>query len=405
MASGPAPARRAVASWTVYDLANTIFSFNILSFYFPVWAKDHLGAADAHIAVAFSGSMVLVALVSPLAGALSDRASRRMPFLVATTVMCVATTAILGVGGLGTALILYAAASFFFEIGLVFYDALLPDVSTPESVGIVGGAGVGIGYLGSLVGLAVGAVLLATTEDPHPLIFLATAALFLALAIPCFLFVREAPRPSRLGGLRFVDVAADLRRTAADVVRIGPLGRFLLSRFLYADAANTMIIFMGIYATRDAGFTQEEAQSLLAAGILAAVLGGFAFGRAVDRLGAKPVLALVLWLWVAALAAAIAIPVLDIPRDAFWLVALLSGASLGGTWASDRPLMLRLTPAGRVGEFYGVYGMVGRFSAVLGPLLWGLIVDGLGWGRPAAIGALLVMMLVAWVVLRGVEAR
>ena len=73
----------------------------------------------------------------------------------------------------------------------------------------------------------------------------------------------------------------------------------------------------------------------------------------------------------------------------FWPVALLVGVALGGTAASDRPFMLRLTPPGRVGEFYGLYGMVGRFSAVTGPFLWGLVANTLGLGRPAAVLSLL----------------
>ena len=95
-----APARREVVAWSVYDLANTIFSFNILSLYFPVWAKDELGALDTHLSIAFSLSMLVVAVASPIAGAISDRRGRRLPLLMLSTLTCVTATTLLGLHGL-----------------------------------------------------------------------------------------------------------------------------------------------------------------------------------------------------------------------------------------------------------------------------------------------------------------
>ncbi|MGQ0536199.1 MAG: MFS transporter [Methanobacteriota archaeon] len=394
--------RRATWSWALYDLANTIFSFNILSFYFPVWAKDHLGAADAHLSIAFGASMLAVAFLSPVLGGVSDEFGRRIPFLVTSTALCVAATVLLGTQGLVGALVLYAFANLFFQLGLVFYDALLPDVSERSEVGTVGGAGVGIGYFGSFAGLGIGAVLLSRLEDPHPWIFAATGAFFLLVALPCFLFVRERRERRSLRDVDYWRVPRRLSRTFRDVFANKPLFRFLVARFIYADSVNTMIIFMGIYATREADYAEEEAQFLLGAGIGAAILGGFVFGRLVDRLGARRILMAVLFVWMGALALAAAIPLLALPREAFWGVAVGSGVALGGTWAADRPLMLRLTPEKRVGEFYGVYGMVGRFAAVAGPLIWALVVDGLRWGRPVAVLALLFLVIISALVLRTV---
>lgn len=390
--------RGKVLAWALYDLANTAFSFNVLSVYFPLWAKAQ-GASDSALSLAFAASMLLVAFASPILGAVSDRGRRRVPMLAATTSACVLLTALLGWGPLPTALVLYAAANFFFQLGLVFYDALLPAVAGHADVGSVGGAGVGIGYLGSFLGLGAGALILAARPDRHALVFVATAAIFAAFAIPLFLFVREPPRAAPPLG----NALRGLATTARDVLRLPGLGRFLAARFVYADAANTMILFMAVYATREAGFTEGGVQALLAAGIAAAVVGGFLFGRLVDRFGPKRVLEAVLVVWMATLALAVAVPVLGLPRAAFWGVALGSGLALGGTWAADRPLMLRLVPRERVGEFYGVYGLVGRFAAVLGPLAWGLVVDGLGWGRPAAVATLLAAIVMAALVLRGVR--
>ncbi|MDX1611148.1 MAG: MFS transporter, partial [Candidatus Thermoplasmatota archaeon] len=111
----------------------------------------------------------------------------------------------------------------------------------------------------------------------------------------------------------------------------------------------------------------------------------------------------VLVLWILTLLLAAAIPTLPLAQGWFWVAAVGAGLALGGTWASDRPLMLQLTPDHRVGEFYGLYGMVGRFAAVLGPLLWGLVVDTLGLGRPVAVLTLVGAMVLASFLLAGVE--
>jgi UMF1 family MFS transporter len=399
--------RRQVFAWSIFDLANTIFSFNILSFYFPVWASDTLGAADSQISVAFSASMVVVALLSPLAGAVSDARGRRIPFLAVSTLVCVIATTLLGLGPLWLALTLYAIANLAFQLGLVFYDALLPDVSTAGTVGTVGGTGISIGYVGSFVGLGTGALLLATLDTPHPWIFAATGGLFALFAIPCFVFVREPERSTR------PPVSIDrLKQTFYDVRENRSLARFLLARFVYTDAANTLIVFLGIYATQEVGLPEGQSQFVLGAGIAAAIVGGLGFGRWVDQDGAKPVLQRVLGVWVVALVSAALVPLAGIDPIVFYAPAMLAGAALGGTWASDRPLMLELTPEGRVGEFYGLYGMVGRFAAVVGPLVWAGIVDGVPWelvpaidsGRPVAVLVLALAIVVSAIVLRGVDA-
>ena len=105
--------------------------------------------------------------------------------------------------------------------------------------------------------------------------------------------------------------------------------------------------------------------------ITAAIFGGVIWGFVVDRIGPKRTLDIVLSGWIATFVLAALVGFLNLHLGWLFVIACTAGICLGGTWASDRPLMLRLTPPDRVGEFYGLYGMVGRFSAVTGPLLWG----------------------------------
>jgi UMF1 family MFS transporter len=402
----PEPERKAVVGWVLYDLANTIFSLNIISLYLSLWVVDDMGGRDGHILVANSISMAIIFLSAPLLGALSDQTPRRLPFLIVTTVVCCAFTALLGLGGLYGTLALFVVANCFYQAGLIFYDALLPTVSTEENRGKIGGIGIGVGYLGSLVGIGMGLLVTVTLgEEEKPTIFRLTALLFLLFAIPCFLWVKERPR---VDAVRFGRESArrawrELGETARRVRRYPRLVRFLGGRLFYTDAANTMIAVMGIYATQEVGFSDTEVQTVLVGGILASIAGGFTWGPLVDRHGPRWVLLRVLGLWCVTLVLTALVAYLDLPKASFWGIGALAGFALAGLWSADRPYMLRLTPPRYLGAFYGVYAMVGRFAAIIGPLLWTLVVDGLHLGRPAAVLSLLGMMAIAIVVLRPLD--
>jgi len=132
---------------------------------------------------------------------------------------------------------------------------------------------------------------------------------------------------------------------------------------------------------------EGKAQLIMLAAISAAVAGGFAWGWLVDRIGPKRTLSLVLWLWVVTFGCAAAIGLFTLPVDSLFVIGALAGIGMGGIWAADRPYMLRLTPPERIGEFYGLYGMVGRFSAITGPLIWAIVAKlTIERGMPAAQG-------------------
>ncbi len=300
---------------------------------------------------------------------------------------------------------IFVLANFAFQAGSVFYDTLLPTVSTDENRGRVSGLGVGIGYLGSFLALGTAFGVLALDDDAKPLVFKITALLFVVCALPCFLWVKERPRfdvaPLSRESVR--RAFADVRQTVDRARQYPDLPRFLAGRVFYSDASNTLVGFMGIYVTEELGFSDGQSNLILGVGILGALLGAFAWGRVVDSIGPKATLNRVLGLWAIVMALAAAIAYLDLPSSLFWFVAPLAGVALGGTGTSDRPLMIRLSPPRHLGQFYGLYGMAGRFAAIVGPLLWALIVDVLGLGRPAAVLSLLGMIAIGYLILRPVN--
>src|SRR5678815_1055030 len=186
--------KSAVVSWILYDLANTIFSMGVVSMFFSMWVGDQVGPerADSVYGVITGVSMGIIFIISPLLGAMSDRAARRMPFLIASTVLCVALTLLLARIGYWGTIVAFVLANAAYQAGLQFYDSLLVEVTTEENRGRIGGIGVGIGYLGSYVAVGLGFLV---PSDARVLQFTIIAVAFLLFAIPCFLFVKERGNP------------------------------------------------------------------------------------------------------------------------------------------------------------------------------------------------------------------
>ena len=370
----------AVTGWVLYDLANTIFSIGVVSLYFSLYIRGEVGAqrADFVYGLITALSMGIIFLVSPLLGAMTDRAPRRMPFLVTSTLICVFFTALLARAGFWGTALCFVVANVAYQAGTQFYDAMLPEVSTEENRGKIGGIGVGIGYLGSYLAVALGLTL---KTDNMPRLFMAIAAAFLVFSIPCFLWVRERgnPSPKPIGWAMIRDSTSQTIRTLKSGQQYPGLVRFLIGRVFYTDSINTVISVMALYTVNVAistGLTEKQgrdmSQYIMLFAITFAVAGGFIWGWLTDRLGPKRTLNLVLTAWMGVFAFAGVIGIVGLPLWCLFIVAASAGFSLGGVWAADRPYMLRLTPPARVGEFYGLYGMVGRFSAITGPILWAL---------------------------------
>lgn len=411
--------RRAVASWVLYDLANTIFSMGVVSLYFSLWVRDRVGAerADTTYAIITAVSMAFIFFVSPLLGAMTDRAPRRMPFLVTSTLICVGFTLLLARFGFWPTVLCFIVANVAYQAGLQFYDALLPEVSTEENRGRIGGIGVGVGYTGSYFAVGIG---LAVGSDDKAFLFTAIALAFLLFSLPCFFFVRERgnPRPRPIGWAMIRESTSQTVRTLKSGRRYPGLVRFLVGRVFYTDAINTVISIMALYTVNVAvstGLTeaqgQTQAQLILLSAITFAVVGGFFWGWTTDRVGPKRALDLVLLCWMAIFAFAGAIGLLGLPLWCLYVVAAAAGFALGGIWSADRPYMLRLTPPARIGEFYGLYGMVGRFSAITGPVIWAavtyLTIQAMELqprvGQGIGVIVLMSMIVLAYVVLRPIS--
>jgi len=393
-------------SWALYDFANTIYSFAIVSFAMGPWAVRYLGEGPGTLAftLAASISVLLNAIVSPPLGAMSDRTGGRKAYLLVFTVMCIVPTALIGLVGIWAGLVFFAIANFGYQAALIYYDAILPDVARTETRGRLSGVGVALGYMGTIfAGLLYG-----LTEDANgdstALSFVLVGSLFALFAIPIFAIVRELPRPR--ASFRVSEALGywgQLARTVAHARQSPGLLRFIVGRFFYTDPINTAIAVMSLFAINAVGFRASEARYVLIGLTVIAVLASFGWGWLVDRIGPRRTLLAVLVSW----SVGLLIIGLVVQKVPFLVAGAILGSGLGGVAVTDRLLLIRLAPPALVGEMFGLYGLAGKLSAVIGPVLYGGIVfllePRLGiLAYQIAILSLLVLMVTGYLIVRGV---
>lgn len=381
------PKKLEVFSWGIYDFANTIYSMNIITMYFAQWVIVDNHKEDIWYSVSYALSMLLVALVMPVLGAISDSSGRRKPFLLILTLGCVVGTFCIGLISNNVAqvdlrvylaLIFFVVTNFSYEGGLVFYNALLPQVSTPKNIGRVSGLGVALGYMGAIVGLLLvkpfvegnlfGLKLPLVSGPGREKAFIPTALFFLFFSLPIFLWVKERiePRADKLKtGVKqaFKRVWEGLTKTK----KYPGVLRFLIADYFFEDAIATVIIFMAVYAQVVMGMEDEVKIWFFILSTTSAVGGSFLAGFFSDLVGPKKTLFFVVSGWIISLC----VVMFTSDHTIFWIVGSCIGIFLGSTWTASRPLLMSLVPKEMVGEFFGLYSLSGRAAAIIGPLLWG----------------------------------
>jgi MFS transporter, UMF1 family len=230
-----------------------------------------------------------------------------------------------------------------------------------------------------------------TGEEPNSNAFVPTAVLYLLFSLPAFFFVPDpvvrAPRPVALG-VAYRDVIS----TVKNIRGYTGVGTFILATILYMDAANTAVSNMALYGQRVFGMESAQIRNLLLFSTVFAVVGSTAAGFATDRVGPKKTLLATLALWLVSIALVSA----ALGPWMLFLAGPLVGIALGGTWTTSRVMLVALSPPEKVGEFFGLFSLAGRFSAVMGPALTALLLFVLGGLGAAAyrisVGSLLLIM-------------
>lgn len=392
--------RRATIAWCLFDFANSAYTTLIITVAFAVYFRQVVVNADDNRADQLWGlanflAMLLVAVSSPVLGALADYSGLRKRFLILTTLLSVAATVALarvGPGDITLAMAAFVVGTAAFEAGYVFYNSFLPDVSTPETVGRISGWAWGIGYIGGLLCLAACKPWLDQPLDgpagvaAYQFSFVIVAAWFLLFSLPAFLWLRESPPQGQIQ--RWRDYAPSgferVRQTLTHVRAYRQTAKYIVASLLFTDGITTVVSFAGIYATTTIGFSNQEMVLLFLLLNVVAFPGSLAAGFLADRIGAKRTLVLTLVLWVAVVITAAA----STGKTMFWIMACGAALGMGSTQAVGRSFMSQISPATRQAEFFGFYVLSGKFASMFGPLLFGSVSHWSGSQRLAVISIL-----------------
>ncbi|MCA3437708.1 MAG: MFS transporter [Rhodobacter sp.] len=433
-------AARRIWGWFFFDWASQPYNTLLLTFIFAPYMASLLGSGTAAQTVwgfGIGATGVLIAVLSPLLGAVADRCGHRMRFIAVFSVLYV-----LGAWGLWQAapgevnlwfvMISFGIGLIGMEFATTFTNAMLPDLGSRQEIGRISGSGWAFGYLGGVVALILVLMLLAEGTTGRTLIGLPpilgldpdlregtravgpfTAIWYAVFMIPFFLWVRE-PRRSDTIGLRAAARHAfpDLRRTLASLPKRKSLFAFLISSMLYRDALNGIYAFGGIYAAGVLGWGVTDVGAF---GILAAITGAiFAWlgGRADSRFGSRAVVVTCL-IGLTALAAGIVFvsreavfglavpPESRLPDLAFYVLGALIGAAGGAMQASSRTMMVHQADPARMTEAFGLYALAGKATSFVAPLSIGIVTALTGsqsWGiTPLILLFAMGLVLLIWV--------
>ncbi len=410
--------RKTIISWMMYDFANSSFANNVTTFIYAAFFTKVIAENEIIGTALWSRGvgiiMLVVALLSPPLGALSDQGGYRKRFLLFFTFLAVIFTALLYFPQQGQAiyaLSLYIIACICFEMGIVFYNAFLPDIAPPKRIGRISGQAWGVGYFGGLLSMAVLMVGFVSAETPwfgltketHEHIRatnIGVAIWFAIFSLPALFYLPAPPARQTNGKLSLAASYRRILQTFRELQCYREIFKLLLARLVYNDGLITVFAFGGIYAAGTFGFTFEE---VLFFGIIvniAAGTGAWCFGYLDDRLGGKLTIQITLIGFV--IAAIIAV----VPQEKiwFWIAGILVGLFAGPNQSASRSLMGRFVPQNKETEFYGFYAFSGKATAFLGPLLMGVITQAFGSQR-AGMATVGLFFIIGGLLLRTVDEQ
>ena len=406
----------------MYDFANSGYTTVVLTTVFNAYFVGVL-ASDAGLSggsatflwtLAIAAGNALVLLSAPVVGAIVDMRAWKKRALFVASAGCILTTALLGVAGdgpLAANVILLVASVVMFGTGEYLIAAFLPEIATKNQLGRLSGYGWGLGYFGGVFTLfcCLGYVTWAEARGlgaTHyvPVTLWITALIFALAALPTFLLLRERAVPREpVAQASYVALGLGrVTRTLRQASRFTDLFRFLSTLLVFQAGMSTVIVIAAIYAQEVLAFSSEDLIFIIMVVNVTAAAGAFAMGHLQDRIGSLRSLALALSIWILA----IVFVFMADEQSEIWLPANLIGLALGSTQSASRALIGQFTPAGRSGEFYGLWGLVTHLATVVGPLTYGAIGWITGGDHRAALLSTLVFFVVGLAMLMTVnEAR
>jgi UMF1 family MFS transporter len=414
------PPRSAVISWIFFDWAAQPYFTLITTFVFAPYFATHVASDPASgqalwgFATAAAGLMI--ALMSPVLGAIADASGRRKPWIAAFGALLVTGSCLMWFGKPGDVsvvpplLLAYAIATIGVEFATVFNNAMMPSLVPPDKIGRLSGTGWATGYVGGILSLILVLGFLAASPDTGRTLFgfmplfgldpvthegdritgPLTGIWFIVFVLPMFLLTPDYPAKRRMGeALR--EGLTDLRQTLGELPKRKSMAAFLLANMIYTDGLVSLFAFGGIYA---AGTFDWHTIQIGSFGILLAIagaLGAWLGGKLDDSLGPKRVIAGSMLILLSSIVAILLVDKDSIlfikvappvpggalfsgaAERAYLVLGCLIGAAGGPLQAASRTLLIQMAPKDRIAQYFGLFALTGKVTSFVGPLLIGVV--------------------------------
>lgn len=397
--SQPLAPRKEIFGWAMFDFANSSYTTVIVTVaYSVVFPRLIVGDGPDYRqgnllwSVALSISYALVVLTAPVLGAVMDYAGHRKRWLAGSWLVTVVATAALWFGTpehVALAMVLVIASNFGYAVGESFAASFLPELGPPEALGKISGAAWGLGYMGGLCSAA--AVMFGlgpqTAENFENLRLIGplTAAFFFLGALPTFALVKEraVPRPLPEGASWLTLGFRQLAETVRSLGSLRDLLLFFLSYFFAMAGLTIVISFAFIYGDQVIHWSPSSQTMMFIITQITGAAGALGFGWLQARFGDLRTYAATLLIWtLTVLLIAYAVPLSGAvglsPEQFFLIVGCFAGACIGSTQSAARTIVAIMSPADRVGEFFGVWGLFGKLASIVGLLALGFLQTALG---------------------------
>src|SRR5450631_2456614 len=414
------PGRAAVISWIFFDWAAQPYFTLITTFVFAPYFATHVAADPASgqslwgLATAAAG--LVIALMSPVLGAIADSSGRRKPWIAAFGALLVIGASLMWFGRPGDVRIIaplltaYAIATIGVEFATVFNNAMMPTLVPPDRIGSLSGTGWATGYVGGIISLILVLGFLAADAKTGRTLFgfvplfgldpvshqgdritgPLTGIWFIVFVLPMFLLTPDYPAKRTLrDALR--EGLTDLRQTLGELPKQKSMAAFLLANMIYTDALVSLFAFGGIYAAGTFGWDTIRIGSFGIILAIAGTLGAWLGGKLDDSLGPRRVVSGSMWLLLLSIVA-----ILLVDRDsvlfvkvaapapggalfsgaaerAYLVLGCLIGAAGGPLQAASRTLLIHMVPKDRIAQYFGLFALTGKVTSFIGPLLIGAV--------------------------------
>ncbi len=407
-------AKRKVFAWTMYDWANSAFATTIMAAVLPVYYEKVAGAtlpgnrATVYWGYTTSIALLLVAVLSPILGAMADFRGAKKRYLTFFALLGIFGTALLYFVQTGD----WLMASIFFILGNVgfaganvFYDSLLPHVAGPEEIDKVSAKGYAMGYLGGGLLLAVNLAMIKLAPKELTglmtrLSFLSVAIWWLVFTIPLWKWVPEPERRVLKGEEGFNPIRAGFSRLAhtfREITKYRELLKFLIAFWLYSDGIGTIIKMATIYGA-EIGIDQTTLIGTLLMVQFVGIPFSFLFGWLAGKIGTKRAIYITLVVYTL-----IAIGGYFMSKAVhFWLLGFAVATVQGGSQALSRSLFGRMVPKSQSAEFFGFFSTSVKFAGIVGPFLFAVVGQIMGSSRLSII-SLIIFFIVGGFLLTRVD--